>query len=158
MEVKASKQSIRLGSGEVATATIVIVGGEGLIIHFYTRDGPFKIIQWTDHIPTAEEIRELVENEYYKYWQVYLSIEKCRKILEDFTPTKFDIFTDEHIDLSDEMLSDISYLYQSLFPSCEKHGFAEALRESGLPQLSYNKFRDYYNKAIELIKIKNNGK
>lgn len=154
MEVKASKQSIRLGTGEVATATIAIISGEGLIIHFYTRDGPFKIIQWTDHIPTAEEIRELVEKEYYKFWQVYLNIDKCRKIHEDYPPTKFDILTDEHIDLSDEMLSDISFLHQSLFPPCEKHGFAEALRENGLPQLSYNKFRDYYNKAIEIVKNK----
>lgn len=154
MEVKVSKQSIRLGTGEVVSATIVIVGGEGLIIHFYTRDGRFKIIKWTDNIPTSEEIRELVENEYYKFWQVYLHIDKCRKILKDFPPTKFDIFTDEYIDLSDEMLRDIHDLHQSLFPPCEKHGFAEALRESGLPHLSYNKFRDYYNKAIEHIKNK----
>lgn len=152
MEVKASKQYIRLGTGEVTTATIVIMSGEGLIVHFQTRDGPLKIIRWIDHVPTPQEIRELVEEEYYKFWQIYLHIDKCRKILEDYPPTRFDIFTDEHIDLSDEMLSDISFLHQSLFPPCEKRGFAEALRENGLPQLSYNKFRDYYKKANEIIK------
>lgn len=154
MEVKASKQSIRLGTGEVVTATIAVIGGEGLIIHFRIRDDTFKIQQWIDKEPTAKEIREFVEKEYYKFWQVYLNIDKCRKILDDYPPTKFDIFTDEYIDLSDEMLSDIHDLHQSLFPPCEKHGFAEALRENGLPQLSYNKFRDYYKKAVELIKNK----